>query len=47
MQRRIPQPPCSCVQMRCGFGGAGNDAFARADYQHAASKTFLKQTRQV
>jgi hypothetical protein len=33
--------------MRGGFSGAGDDAFARADHQHAASKAFLKRTRQV
>jgi hypothetical protein len=32
------------MQMFGGFGGAGNNAFARAHHEHAAGKTFLKQT---
>jgi hypothetical protein len=30
-----------------GFSGAGDDAFARAHHDHAAGKTFLKQTQGV
>jgi hypothetical protein len=35
------------MQMFGGFGGAGDNAFARAHHDHAAGETFLKQTQRV
>ena len=39
--RRVP------LQMFGGFRGAGDDALARTDHEHAAGKTFLKKTQGI